>query len=238
MSELAQVAPPVKEPTKSGPITDLVLTLPIFVLYHLGVVFLPIRNAADVTTRELMALADNSLLAYTGLTLGIGAAYVGALLLFRQRGALRPERFAWLAGESVLYAIAMRLIAGWVVGKVFLGAVIGGPFAGFIMSLGAGFYEEIAFRVILYGLGLKLLVLITPSLLPLSKLWLTIGWAVICALIFSGWHYVGELGDPFEPKSFVFRAVCGLVFTAIYHFRGFAPAVWTHALYDIWVLVL
>jgi hypothetical protein len=25
---------------------------------------------------------------------------------------------------------------------------------------------------------------------------------------------------------------------AIYAFRGFAPAVWTHALYDVWVLVL
>ena len=48
---------------------------------------------------------------------------------------------------------------------------------------------------------------------------------------------VGALGDPFDPKSFVFRTVCGLVFTAIYQVRGFAPAVWTHALYDIWVLV-
>lgn len=30
---------------------------------------------------------------------------------------------------------------------------------------------------------------------------------------------------------------CGLVLTAIYAFRGFAPAVWTHALYDVWVMV-
>jgi hypothetical protein len=32
--------------------------------------------------------------------------------------------------------------------------------------------------------------------------------------------------------------MCGLAFTLIYAFRGFAPAVWTHAIYDIWVLVL
>ena len=56
------------------------------------------------------------------------------------------------------------------------------------------------------------------------------------AAAFSAWHYVGPLGDPFELRSFVFRWVCGLVFTLIYVFRGFAPVVWTHALYDIWVL--
>ncbi len=242
MSEIVSAAPapapsgPAR--TKSGPITDLVLTLPVFVLYHLGVVFLPVRNAADVVTRELMTLADHSLLLYSGLTLGIGAAYVGVLLVFRQRGAMHWQRFAWVAAEGILYAIAMRLIAGWVVGRLFLGGVSGGPFAGLIMSLGAGFYEEIAFRVVLYGLGLRLIMTFVPAPLPLRKLWLTLGWALVASMVFSGWHYVGALGDAFDPRSFVFRAVCGLVFTLIYHLRGFAPAVWTHALYDIWVLVL
>jgi hypothetical protein len=56
--------------------------------------------------------------------------------------------------------------------------------------------------------------------------------------VFSGWHYVGALGDTFDAKSFVFRWVCGMVFTAIYAFRGFAPAVWTHTIYDVWVMAL
>ena len=42
-------------PQKSDAWTDLGLTLPIFVLYHLGVVFLPIRNAADPVTHELIS---------------------------------------------------------------------------------------------------------------------------------------------------------------------------------------
>jgi hypothetical protein len=45
------------------------------------------------------------------------------------------------------------------------------------------------------------------------------------------------LGDDFELSSFVFRTVCGLVLTAIFAIRGFAPAVWTHALYDVWVMI-
>ena len=77
-----------------------------------------------------------------------------------------------------------------------------------------------------------------PLLTPFRKQLATVGWAVVAAAIFSGWHYVGAMGDPFEAKSFIFRWVCGLVFTVIYAFRGFAPVVWTHALYDIWVLVL
>src|SRR5206468_2572384 len=60
----------------SDPWSDLVLTLPMFIGYHLGVIFLPIRNAADVVTRELVALAGHDRAAYGGLTLAIGLAYV------------------------------------------------------------------------------------------------------------------------------------------------------------------
>jgi hypothetical protein len=214
------------------------LTLPIFIGYHLGVIWLPIRNAADVVTRELVALADQSLLAYGGLTLAIGTVYVAILAMAGRGHTLRWQRFLAIAAEGTLYAVAMRLVAAFVVGELFLGAMSGSPFAGLIMSLGAGFYEEVAFRVILYGLGARLLSLMFPlSVLPKAAM-LRVVWAVIAAAIFSGWHYVGELGDPFEVRSFVFRWVCGLVFTVIYHFRGFAPAVWTHTLYDVWVLVL
>ncbi len=38
-----------------------------------------------------------------------------------------------------------------------------------------------------------------------------VGWAVVAAAVFSGWHYVGSLGDPWNLPSFVFRMVCGLV---------------------------
>src|SRR5664279_4954254 len=54
----------------------------------------------------------------------------------------------------------------------------------------------------------------------------------------DAWHHVGHFGEPFTVQAFVFRWVSGLVFTAIFAWRGFAPAVWTHALSDHWVLVL
>ncbi len=225
----------------SGPLADLALTLPLFVVYHLGVVWLDVQNAADMVTRELKALASSSLPAYSGLTLAIGAVLAGILLVLGRGHTLRWQRFALVAAEGILYAIAMRLVASYVVGKVPLDAgVAPGESWGFmtaiVLSIGAGLYEEIAFRVGLYGLGRKVVLAMMPEALPGQRLLVSLGWAALCAAVFSGWHHLGDFGEPFELRAFVFRWVCGLVFTLIYVFRGFAPVVWTHTLYDVWVL--
>jgi hypothetical protein len=230
----------------SGPWTDLALTVPIFVGYHLGVVFLPIRNAADVVTRELVNLADRSLGTYAALTLCIGGLYLAVLMLLGRGRALHWERFLSVIVEGVLYAVAMRLIANWVSSSLVLAP--GGAlavsiaeqdaFSGTVMALGAGFYEELAFRVALFGVGGKLLLLTFPSMLPFSRIIKLLVWGLLSAAAFSAWHHLGAMGEPFELRVFVFRWVAGLVFTLIYALRGFAPVVWTHTLYDIWVLVL
>lgn len=222
----------------NDPLTALVLTLPIFLFYHLGVVFLPVRNAADVVTAELRALSDHSMPLYAGVTLAIGAAFAGALLLMGRGHTMRPRRFLFVFVEGVVFAMAMRAAGAYVVGSLRLAPESAEPgvFLGLVMSAGAGFYEELVFRVALFGGGwFALRRLMADSL----ERWLAIaGWALFVAVVFSGWHYVGVLSDPLELSSFVFRIVCGLVLTAIYVWRGFAAAVWTHTLYDIWVMVL
>jgi hypothetical protein len=231
-------AAPAALARKSDPWTDLALTLPIFVVYHLGVIFLPVRNAADPVTAELRALAKHSLPAYAALTLAIGAVFVAVLWTAGRHQALEPRRFALVGLEGALYACLMRLAGGYVVGSLRLvpGASEAGLFGSVVMALGAGFYEEVAFRVTLFGVGAAVLRRLF-GLQGLGAFLVTAGWGVAEALVFSGWHYTGALGDGFEASSFVFRAVCGLVLTAIFAFRGFAPAVWTHALYDVWVMV-
>ena len=229
------------ERTASGPLTDLALTLPIFIAYHLGVVLLPMRNAADWVTRSLIDLADRSLVYYSALTVAIGAIYVGILLIAGRGKTMRWQAFTWLIAESGGYAFAMQSLASYAVGRLSLvgtDAVLTevSPFAGLILSLGAGFYEEVAFRVLLFGLGFKALTVLFP-LHGFKRLAVWLAWGVGTSLFFSLWHYLGPLADPLDLRTFVFRAVCGLVFIVIYQLRGFAPAVWTHALYDIWVLV-
>jgi hypothetical protein len=222
--------------------TDIGLTLPIFLLYHTGVVFLPMRNAADLVTAQMVDLAERSLFFYFVLTASIGAATIVLFLLLGQKQSLRWQRFVMIALEGVVYAVALRVVAGYVVGQMRLDVGASPPiglFAGLIMSLGAGFYEELFFRVGLFALlghVAELAVVSSPSLWKRVIFWL--GWALLTSMLFSGWHHVGELGEPFSLAAFVFRWVSGLVFTLIFATRGFATAVWTHTLYDVWVLVL
>jgi hypothetical protein len=216
----------------SDPLTDLGLTLPIFVGYHLGVVLLDKINAADFVTAKLVLLSERSVLGYWALTLGGGAALVLVLLALGRGKRLSWWRFATVAVEGVLYATLMKLAAVYVVGSLHLGPSAGGFFEGMVMSFGAGFYEELAFRVVLFGLGARLL----TWLFPARKLLVLVVWALITSCAFSAWHYLGP--EAFRMDSFVFRWVCGLCFVVIYRLRGFAPAVWTHALYDVWVLAL
>jgi hypothetical protein len=218
--------------------TDLALTLPIFVVYHLGVVFLPVRNAADPVTSRLHALSRHSLPLYAALTLAVGVAFVAVLWSAGRKEALDPWRFARVALEGAIYACLMRLAGGWVVGSLRLlpGAGEEGIFGSVVMSLGAGFYEEVAFRVILFGAGAAVLRKVL-GVQGIGAFLVTAACGIAEAVAFSAWHYTGALGDEVKASSFVFRAVCGLVLTVIFALRGFAPAVWTHALYDVWVMV-
>jgi membrane protease YdiL (CAAX protease family) len=237
--------------SKPGAWAELALTLPVFVVYQVGVVFLNVRNATDMVTSRLMEVAHGDRLTYLGLTVSI-ALVMFAVFAVQGRGqALRGSKIVQIIVEGAAYAIAMSTATSWIVGKLFAGppaTAMSGPFTGLVMSLGAGFYEELAFRAVLFGLGAKVLVWLlghqqvglVGSAPPLSlrSILIMIAWALTCAALFSGMHYLGPLGDAFQMKSFVARMVLGLALTLVYAMRGFAAAVWTHALYDVWVLVL
>jgi membrane protease YdiL (CAAX protease family) len=100
-----------------------------------------------------------------------------------------------------------------------------------MISLGAGIYEELLFRVILVGA----LAAIGARAFGWTTRTAGIVAAVAGALLFSAFHYIGPYGDPLELGSFTFRALAGLVFSGLYLTRGFGIAAWTHALYDVYV---
>lgn len=236
---------------KPGAWDELALTLPVFLAYHLGVAFLNVRNASDIVTSELLSLAHGDRAMYFGLTAAAGAVMVLVFAVLGRGQAPHARKLLQIAIEGAAYALAMSAVTSWVVGKIFAGPSargVEGPFVGLVMSLGAGFYEELAFRVVLFGLGTKFFVWLlarqrvgfvanTPR--PGFKGTVVMAvWAIFCAAAFSAMHYVGSLADAFDTRSFVARAVLGLALTFVYVTRGFAAAVWTHALYDVWVLVL
>jgi hypothetical protein len=184
------------------------------------------------------------------LTSCIGVVFAGVFALLGRGRAFEPSKFVQIAVEGIVYAVAMRIAASYVVGNLFAGRVNedGGPFGGVVQSCGAGFYEELAFRVVLFGLGAKLLVAWLghqdmrvvqggAPRLSLRSIAVVVVWSAIAAAIFSGAHYVGSVADPFKLTTFTFRWVLGLLLSLIYVTRGFAAAVWAHTVYDVWVIV-
>ena len=102
-----------------------------------------------------------------------------------------------------------------------------------MLSIGAGIYEELLFRVVLVGLiawGAAKLLGWRPLVSGLAA-------TVLGALIFSAFHYIGPYGDRLDVYSFVFRTIAGLFFSGLYLLRGFGITAWTHALYDVFLLL-
>jgi hypothetical protein len=104
------------------------------------------------------------------------------------------------------------------------------------VSAGAGVHEELVFRVLIYGLLLAALgSLVGP------RRWLGRGLVLALALLgsaalFSISHHAPPHGEIFTSFAFVYRLLAGCLFGLMYHYRGFAVAVYAHFFYDVMVL--
>ena len=212
--------------------------LPLFALYETMIVLVnldatrPVRVGAGVWIKELLTTTGAS----GGLVLAllVVGGGVAAYLLDRHRDVpLRSRYFAGLVGESAVYAGVVAIGVSTAVGVLFAAVPPpeGALWTQLALSIGAGLYEELVFRVLLVG-GLFLLfraLTETPTRAYLLA-------ALLGAVLFSGAHYVGPLGDPFALPSFTFRLLFGLALNALFLWRGFGVAAWTHALYDVMVV--
>jgi hypothetical protein len=226
---------------------SLLFALPLLVLYELGAMLIAdrggggMRNGADVLLRTLLAAGGvQGTLAFTA-ALAVGAAIIIVLERRKKRVPLQGRYFAAMLGESALYAVVFGFVVATVT-QLLLGNMVrlaadGGitqmPLLdGVVLSLGAGIYEELLFRVILTG-GLFALLLAAGIKRPTAA---TVA-IVASAFIFSAFHYIGPYAYPLELNSFTFRMLAGLAFSALYMARGFGVAAWTHALYDVFLVL-
>jgi membrane protease YdiL (CAAX protease family) len=97
-----------------------------------------------------------------------------------------------------------------------------------ITFVGAGIYEEVLFRLLLFTALVWLLRQCQAG--PVSAF---LGAALGGALLFAAVHHTGRTGEAFDAYNFLFRTLAGLYFTLIFRFRGFGIAVGTHAGYDM-----
>lgn len=229
-----------------APRYSLIFVFPLLVTYEILARLIAgesgIRNGADVLLKSLFVLLGgrHGLTVFAVLLFGTGLFLV--IRDWKQNGAPRGIFYLGMTIESVIYAFLFGGVTSALTALLLRGPSLlmivqaqSMPLATQLMvSLGAGIYEELLFRVLLVSALAKLA---TGGFgwrpLPAG------GFAtVLGALIFSAFHYIGPLGDTLTLSSFMFRMVAGLLLSGLFLLRGFGVAAWTHALYDVILTVL
>ncbi len=223
-------------------LTSLILVFPLFLLYQLGVVLIyPLINGADFLTRFLFHNLALSRSAYLGYVVAVAGVFALAVVVLRRRQKINLAVFVPVLLESAIYALTMGSVIVLVMTRVFginprLAAGIGdeGLLTRMIMSVGAGVWEETVFRLCL----LTGIAAFCERVIGMRRfVALALAFAV-SSFVFSAVHHIPPYGDPLHLGVFTFRFLAGICFGMLFLFRGFAVAAYTHALYDIYVLIL
>jgi hypothetical protein len=218
--------------------TSALLVFPLFALYQLGILASAGQNGVDFVTRALVELVERDLVNYLFVLAGSCVAYAALLVILRRYGTFNPRAFLPVLAESTFYALTMGTLILFVMhqlGGIAPSLSVGGKQHSvldvLVISAGAGLHEELVFRVVgVTGLA-WLLGGVTGDRRALILA------VVISSLVFSLAHHIGPAGEAFSAAAFVYRTLAGLFFAVVYYVRGFAVAAWTHALYDVYVLL-
>lgn len=245
MARPAARADPPRDPSyfelTSDLAVSLILVLPLLAVYQMGLLLTRFRivNGVDFLTRFVYVHWGTKGVVLANLT--VIAIFLAAIIRLEKQRRFRGDLFAPLVLESALYASVLGSVILFVLRSpsyVLAGPAFGAADAAIppavvrlVLSIGAGVNEEIVFRLGLIGLFRY----IAGDFFGAREGVAFAVAAAASALLFSGAHYVGRYGDPFTAESFAFRAVAGLIFAGIYRWRSFAVAVYTHAIYDIFV---
>jgi membrane protease YdiL (CAAX protease family) len=230
------------------PLTILVFLLPLIVLYELGSIFY--LNAAGagqpadplIAKGILHALFDR----FGGVSLHLPAVtlvVVLALWHLIERGPwrVRPAVLGVMWLESAVWTIPLLVL--WLVvatGQPAAAAatpdgVAGLPWqARLTLSVGAGLYEELVFRLIL----ITAIHFVAVDLVRLNNDAGHVLAAVISAVVFALFHDVRGPTGGVDVRLLIFFLASGLLLAGLFVLRGFGIVAGAHAVYDVLALVL
>lgn len=256
-------------PPKSGyyarsrsPLHILVFLLPLILFYEIGsAVWLAGAEGAlaeDIRARRIISQLFDSF--------GVNAIYLPGILILvvlllwhvltRDSWKVRPKVIGGMWLESLIWTVPL-LVLGQLLYRLLLGdvtpsAAVWGTLgatpvaitdhslgARATISIGAGLYEELLFRM----LAIALIHLLLVDVGGLKSSTGTIAAVAISSAMFAVYHDVGVLPTPGGERSvqwaeLVFYFAAGLYFGSLYMARGFGIVIGVHALYDLAVLVI
>lgn len=221
----------------ASPLVSLVFLLPLVAYYEVG-------------TRYLTSAAhrgwDQQIIAFTLIqqffhmfgasgrhlpALAVGGILLACHIARNDRWQVDLNTIIGMALESALLAFPLIALS-FVLSRYFpLAAGLSQTNDAIIMSMGAGIYEELVFRLALFSL---LSLLLTDGLrVPPGRAHLLV--VVVSAILFSSYHYLSPT-EHFQWRAFAFRGLAGIYFGALFLTRGFGITAGCHAAYDIIIM--
>lgn len=221
------------------PWPSLVFLLPLMIFYELGTRLFAVDPVHHTQVRILAFDLIQNFFFFFGVT---GRqipplAVIGILLAWHI-----ARNDAWkfdinilpkMALESVLLGLPVILLSLLCARHLPLAYPAGRDWREMIvLSVGAGVYEELVFRLIAFTL-------LAILLLDVFKVRRSVAGPLIVlipAILFSLYHYLGP--EHFSWRSFVFRMLAGVYFGGIFLCRGFGVSAGSHAAYDVMIVLL
>jgi len=170
--------------------------------------------------------------------LAVVAILVAWHLARKDKLSFEPRLYMGMAAESILWSLPI-----FILGLAFMRYTSPPPAAAIVpvvanigelpfksqlvLSVGAGIYEELLFRLIA-------ITVLNILLVDVFEMKVTTAIPIIIitsALLFSAYHYLGH--EDFEKGVFLFRTGIGVYLAGIYIYRGFGIAVGAHTVYDV-----
>ena len=213
---------------------SLVVTLPLFIIYEIGIFYMfqanvaYVKNGADVLIEEFIKMI--------GLNGYYAASSIFILVLFivliSQRKNFKTFKISMkyitmMIFESLIYAAVLMMVLQNI---YLIQGLTTSLLNNFILSIGAGLYEELIFRFFLLFILAKSFSFVFKTK-EFTSLILSI---IVSSVLFSVFHYIGA--ESFTPLSFSLRFIAGIYLSIIYINRGFGIVALTHAFYDLFVI--
>lgn len=208
------------------PLQSLIFLLPMLIAYEFGALYY---------VDEFRGIYARRIIKDSFQWLGVAGYFIPVIVLVgvlisihianRNKFSFRPGIYLGMGIESIALAVLLLLAAIIWVGKP---TPVNGPWhVEMLMSLGAGVYEELVFRLV----AIALLHMVFVDLFCFSERTGAVVTIALSAIIFASYHFTPS--NPYTLKLAAFYTLAGLYLGIIYTVRGFGVAAGTHAIYDV-----
>jgi hypothetical protein len=220
-----------------SPFYSFIITLPIFLLYELGLLlmrgteFSYIKNGADVLIEDMIATLGFDIF-YISSSIFLLAFFIIAYYQKKNYDSftIYKSYLSIMLFESFVYALLLFLLLGNM-SLYLMDISVEDIKFNIILSLGAGIYEELIFRVFSIFILYKFISFIFKSMRHFSTQFSAL---LLSSILFSLFHFMGT--ESFSQEAFTIRFIAGILLGILYINRGFGITAITHSFYDIFVI--